>query len=33
MGKAHVAQTEVEEESSLFLASVGDFFPNISAPE
>jgi hypothetical protein len=32
-GKAHVAQTEEEEESSLFLASVGDFFPNTSAPE
>jgi hypothetical protein len=26
-GKAHVAQTEEEEEPSLFLASVGDFFP------
>jgi hypothetical protein len=26
-GKAHVAQTEEEEEPSLFLVSVGDFSP------
>jgi hypothetical protein len=32
-GKAHVARTEEEEEPSLFLASVGDFFPDTSAPE
>jgi hypothetical protein len=32
-GKAHVAQTEEEEEPSLFLATVGDFIPNTSAPE
>jgi hypothetical protein len=31
--KAHVARTEKEEEPSLFLASVGDFFPDTSAPE
>jgi hypothetical protein len=31
--KAHVAQTEEEEESSMFLASVGDFISNTSALE
>jgi hypothetical protein len=28
-----MAQTEEEEEPSLFLASVGDFFHNTSVPE
>jgi hypothetical protein len=32
-GKAHVAQTVEEEESSLFQATVGDFFTNTSAPK
>jgi hypothetical protein len=32
-GKAHVAQTVEEEESSLFQATIGDFFANTSAPK
>jgi hypothetical protein len=32
-GRAHVAQTVEEEESSLFQTTIGDFFANTSAPK
>jgi hypothetical protein len=32
-GKAHVAQTEEAEESSLFFASVGEIIPNVPDTE